>query len=133
MAKAGFWKPGAPAPLSLEVDRGGELGVVHFGGEDAAGLAATRERLPIAALRSHLLYLVENHQVTVVVGATGCGKTTQLPQFLVEAGWAAGGRPLPSASALILSRYTVAPLELYLTRWSPSFGIPYCWERGGGG
>jgi ATP-dependent RNA helicase DDX35 len=92
MAKAGFWKPGAPAPLSLEVDRGGELGVVHFGGEDAAGLAASRERRTIAALRSHLLYLVENHQVTVVVGATGCGKTTQLPQFLVEAGWAAGGR-----------------------------------------
>jgi hypothetical protein len=54
---------------------------------------------------------------------------------LAGAGTLTGGavQALPSASALILSRYTVAPLELYLTRWSPSFGIPYCWERGGGG
>jgi len=27
-----------------------------------------------------------------MVGQTGCGKTTQLPQYLFEAGWAADGR-----------------------------------------
>jgi hypothetical protein len=27
---------------------------------------------------------------------------------------------------LILSRYTAAPLELYFTRGSVSFGTPYC-------
>jgi ATP-dependent RNA helicase DDX35 len=82
------------APLSLEVDRG-EAGIspsAQFGGNDADSLAAQRTRLPIARLRDQLLYLVEQHSVTVVVGATGCGKTTQLPQYLLEAGWAAGGR-----------------------------------------
>jgi len=51
-------------------------------------LAAQRKRLPITKNRDHLLYLLENNQVVVVVGETGSGKSTQIPQFLVEAGWA---------------------------------------------
>jgi len=39
-----------------------------------------------------LLYLVEKYRVVIVVGHTGSGKTTQIPQYLLEAGWAAGGR-----------------------------------------
>lgn len=45
-----------------------------------------RRRLPIYAHRTELLYLVEAHATTVVVGETGSGKTTQLPQYLHEAG-----------------------------------------------
>lgn len=29
--------------------------------------------------------------MVVIVGETGCGKTTQIPQYLDEAGWTAGG------------------------------------------
>ena len=43
-----------------------------------------RARLPIAKYRDNL----ENHQVVVVVGETGSGKSTQLPQYLLEAGYA---------------------------------------------
>ena len=49
-------------------------------------------RLPICESRRVLLYLVERYQVVVVVGHTGCGKTTQIPQYLHQAGWTAGGR-----------------------------------------
>ena len=48
--------------------------------------------LPIARHRETLLYMVETFPVTIVVGQTGCGKTTQLPQFLEEAGWCANGK-----------------------------------------
>lgn len=48
--------------------------------------------LPIAKHRQSLLYLVESHQVTIVVGQTGSGKTTQIPQFLEKAGWCADGK-----------------------------------------
>lgn len=49
-------------------------------------------RLPITRVRRELLYLVETHDTLVVVGETGCGKSTQLPQYLLEAGWTDGGR-----------------------------------------
>ncbi len=42
--------------------------------------------LPIYAAQAHLIDAIANHQVTVVVGPTGCGKTTQLPQMLLRAG-----------------------------------------------
>ena len=40
--------------------------------------------------RAHILYLIERHNTVVIVGETGSGKTTQIPQYLMEAGWAEG-------------------------------------------
>ena len=48
--------------------------------------------LPIAKHRDALLYLVETYPVTIVVGQTGSGKSTQIPQFLEQAGWCADGK-----------------------------------------
>lgn len=48
--------------------------------------------LPIAKHRDSLLYLVETCPVTIVVGQTGSGKSTQIPQFLEQAGWCANGK-----------------------------------------
>ncbi|KAI9219158.1 putative ATP dependent RNA helicase [Blastocladiella britannica] len=53
--------------------------------------AAARLHLPIVAHRRELLYAVESNPVTIVVGHTGCGKSTQLPQYLHEAGWTKSG------------------------------------------
>uniref|UniRef100_A0A914X0A8 RNA helicase n=1 Tax=Plectus sambesii TaxID=2011161 RepID=A0A914X0A8_9BILA len=51
-----------------------------------------RTRLPIFKNRNHILYLLEKYQTLIVVGETGCGKSTQVPQYLMEAGWAKDGR-----------------------------------------
>ena len=48
-------------------------------------LAAEREQLPIWACRDSLLAEVRANQVLILVGETGSGKSTQLPQFLVQA------------------------------------------------
>jgi len=48
--------------------------------------------LPITKHRDALLYLVETYPVTIVVGQTGSGKSTQIPQFLEQAGWCADGK-----------------------------------------
>lgn len=48
--------------------------------------------LPIARHRKSLLYLIETSPVTIVVAATGSGKTTQIPQYLEQAGWCSDGK-----------------------------------------
>ncbi|KAK4162274.1 P-loop containing nucleoside triphosphate hydrolase protein [Cladorrhinum sp. PSN259] len=48
--------------------------------------------LPITKHREALLYLIETTPVTIVVGQTGSGKSTQIPQFLEQAGWCADGK-----------------------------------------
>ena len=47
-------------------------------------LMAQRRRLPAWAKTEELLAAVANNQVTIVAGETGCGKTTQLPQFILD-------------------------------------------------
>lgn len=40
--------------------------------------------LPICQFKEKILSTIEANQVTVISGATGCGKTTQVPQFILE-------------------------------------------------
>jgi len=39
-----------------------------------------RQRLPIFKNKDHIIYLLEKYQTLVLVGETGCGKSTQIPQ-----------------------------------------------------
>ena len=36
------------------------------------------------AFREHALAVVRDHQVTILCGETGCGKSTQMPSFILE-------------------------------------------------
>lgn len=47
----------------------------------------TRESLPVFKYREELLDALANHQVLVVVGETGSGKSTQIPQYVASAGY----------------------------------------------
>ena len=37
-------------------------------------------------------YALKTFTTVILVGSTGCGKTTQIPQYVQEAGWCEGGR-----------------------------------------
>jgi len=43
-----------------------------------------RRSLPAAAFEERIISTVREHQVTLLAGATGSGKTTQLPQFILD-------------------------------------------------
>ncbi|XP_016797690.1 ATP-dependent DNA/RNA helicase DHX36 isoform X3 [Pan troglodytes] len=43
-----------------------------------------REKLPSYGMQKELVNLIDNHQVTVISGETGCGKTTQVTQFILD-------------------------------------------------
>lgn len=49
-----------------------------------------RQRLPSYKMKDEILDLVKNNQAVVLSGETGCGKTTQVPQFLLESEILAG-------------------------------------------
>lgn len=51
-----------------------------------------RKQLPMFPYRDDLLKAVEEHQVIIIVGETGSGKTTQIPQYLYEAGYGKLGK-----------------------------------------
>ncbi|KAL1810558.1 hypothetical protein ACET3Z_027548 [Daucus carota] len=55
-------------------------------------LQSDRKLLPVYPYREELLQAIEKHQVLVVVGETGSGKTTQIPQYLHEAGYTKHGK-----------------------------------------
>ncbi|GAB2283641.1 hypothetical protein Dimus_018144 [Dionaea muscipula] len=48
------------------------------------GMLEKRVALPIAKLKNEILHLLEETNVLVVCGETGSGKTTQVPQFILD-------------------------------------------------
>ncbi|XP_047999795.1 probable ATP-dependent RNA helicase DHX35 [Leguminivora glycinivorella] len=49
-------------------------------------LTSQRQKLPVFQYRNHILYLLEKYQTLILIGETGCGKSTQVPQYLHEIG-----------------------------------------------
>ncbi|KAJ8674355.1 hypothetical protein QAD02_005617 [Eretmocerus hayati] len=43
-----------------------------------------QENLPIFKCKEEIVSTIETHSVTVIEGATGCGKSTQVPQFILD-------------------------------------------------
>ncbi len=124
---SGFLRPGekAKGAFGVKFDHGkpDQHNVNNYptaAGRGAAGPPSTSggatrppragDSLPVAKHRRELLYLIETHATVIVIGETGSGKTTQIPQFLYEAGWAEGGRlvactqPRRAAAATVAAR-----------------------------
>ena len=50
-------------------------------------ILSKRVGLPVYQFKEEVLNAVNSSQITVLVGETGSGKTTQIPQFMVDAGF----------------------------------------------
>jgi len=64
---------------------------VTYGQRSSLPIREQREGLPIYRLRDALLKAIHENSVLIVIGETGSGKTTQITQYLAEAGYCNNG------------------------------------------
>eukprot|EP00798_Chlamydomonas_sp_ICE-L_P020489 gene20489-27278_t len=100
----------APHAIASEAQARNTSGPPSTSGGQANLSGPRNNSLPVAKHRREILHLVETHATVIVLGETGSGKTTQIPQYLYEAGWADGERmiactqPRRAAAASIAAR-----------------------------
>ncbi|GJN34271.1 hypothetical protein PR202_gb22920 [Eleusine coracana subsp. coracana] len=63
-----------------------------YGHRSSLSIQQQRQSLPIFRLKNELIKAVHENQVLVVIGETGSGKTTQVTQYLAEAGYTTRGK-----------------------------------------
>lgn len=56
-----------------------------------ADIQASRLDLPVCAMEQEVVESIQQHDVVILCGETGSGKSTQVPQFCYEYGYARGG------------------------------------------
>ncbi|CAF2078328.1 unnamed protein product [Rotaria magnacalcarata] len=91
-------------------------------------MQALRSQLPIITEEQAIMEAIHDNLVVLICGETGSGKTTQLPQFLYEAGYTLDGKMIgitePRRVAAISMATRVAQ-ELNLTNEQVSYQIRY--------
>jgi HrpA-like RNA helicase len=55
-------------------------------------------QLPIAAGKTQIIRAIREHATVIIIGETGSGKTTQVPQYLIQAGFTSLTSPIAAAS-----------------------------------
>lgn len=101
-----FWHPGTERPAQ-PIDPDGDATPV-YNPLSGFSIDVQRRRLPIFEHRQALLYAVTQNGVTIVVADVGAGKSTQIPQYLHESGWTAGGRMIACTQPRRVATKTVA-------------------------
>lgn len=59
--------------------------------ERSADLQAARMQLPVCGMEQEIMEAIHDNDTVILCGETGSGKSTQVPQFLYEAGYASHG------------------------------------------
>ena len=78
-----------------------------------------RIQLPIFAEEQSIMEAIKGNPVVIICGETGSGKTTQVPQFLYEAGY--GNPDSPIQAWLLLPSPVVLPLSVWLNVLVPNW------------
>jgi ATP-dependent RNA helicase DHX37/DHR1 len=87
-----------PLPQELQPTKDTDRKAYGVAVERDSEIMAARLQLPVVGEEQKIMEAIHNNDIVVICGATGSGKTTQVPQFLYEAGY---GSPDSPTSGLI--------------------------------
>lgn len=73
-----------PGSHGLSEDQLRELWQQKSGTPAYQQMLVSRKSLPMFSFKEAALAAIENNQVTIICGETGCGKSTQMPAFILE-------------------------------------------------
>lgn len=81
---------------------------IAYGKRSTLSMSEQRKQLPVYQLKDELLQAIRDNQILIVVGETGSGKTTQISQFLLEAGYASSGKKIACTQPRRVAAISVA-------------------------
>ncbi|KAJ5854900.1 hypothetical protein N7534_007443 [Penicillium rubens] len=98
-----------PLPRELQVTHGDPNRKAYSVAVDRTEeIQTARLGLPVVGEEQKIMEAIHNNSVVVIWGATGSGKTTQLPQFLFESGFGSPGSPNPGLIGVTQPRRVAA-------------------------
>ncbi|KAJ5570223.1 ATP-dependent RNA helicase DHR1 [Penicillium hispanicum] len=98
-----------PLPQELQVTKGDpNRKAFSVPVERSEEIQTARLGLPVVGEEQKIMEAIHNNSVVVIWGATGSGKTTQLPQFLFEAGFGNPDSPNPGLIGVTQPRRVAA-------------------------
>lgn len=97
-----------PLPLELQPTKDTDRKAFSVAITRPDDIQESRMKLPIVAEEQKIMEAIHNNDIVVVCGATGSGKTTQVPQFLFEAGYGSTGGPTPGMIGITQPRRVAA-------------------------
>lgn len=74
----------------------------------AKSIEDVKKSLPVYQFKDDIIKAIEQYQVLIIVAETGSGKTTQIPQYLHEAGFTKGGKMIACTQPRRVAAMSVA-------------------------
>lgn len=97
-----------PLPIELQPTTNTTREAYSVGVTRDPEIQEARYRLPVVAEEQKIMEAIHNNDVVVICGSTGSGKTTQVPQFLFEAGYGSPSGPTPGMIGVTQPRRVAA-------------------------
>ncbi|KUI71399.1 Putative ATP-dependent RNA helicase PB1A10.06c [Cytospora mali] len=97
-----------PLPLELQPTKDTDRKAYSVTVSRPSDIQEARLKLPVVAEEQRIMEAIHNNDIVVLCGATGSGKTTQVPQFLFEAGYGSRDGPTPGMIGVTQPRRVAA-------------------------
>ncbi|KAF7897808.1 uncharacterized protein EAF01_008774 [Botrytis porri] len=97
-----------PLPMELQPTTNLSRKAFSVSIDRPSSIQNVRLKLPVVAEEQKIMEAIHNNNLVVVYGATGSGKTTQVPQFLYEAGYGTKDSPNPGMIGVTQPRRVAA-------------------------